>query len=83
VAEFYVERKSWLSAAKRSKAVIQRFPNTIWTKDALDIMLLSYQKLELPDLAADTQRIIDFNDFSDIATTVDPDKFGKAPPSSL
>ncbi|NOQ89583.1 MAG: outer membrane protein assembly factor BamD [Gammaproteobacteria bacterium] len=83
VAEFYIERKSWLSAAKRSKAVIERFPNTIWTKRALDIMLLSYQKLELDVLAADTQKIIDYNDFSDIATTIDPDKYGKVPPSKL
>ena len=81
IAEFYVERESWLSAAKRSKAVIEKFPKTIWTKRALDIMLLSYQKLELDTLAADTQRIIDYNDFSDIATTIDPDQFGKAPPS--
>ncbi|MBE9564786.1 MAG: outer membrane protein assembly factor BamD [Proteobacteria bacterium] len=83
IAEFYVERESWLSAAKRSKAVIEKFPKTIWTKRALDIMLLSYQKLELDTLAADTQRIIDYNDFSDIATTIDPDQFGKEPPSSL
>ena len=74
VAEFYIERKSWLSAAKRAKAVIERFPNTIWTKRALDIMLLSYQKLELNDLSAAIQRIIDYNDFSDIATTIDPDR---------
>jgi outer membrane protein assembly factor BamD len=83
VAEYYIERKSWLSSAKRAKAVIVRFPNTIWTKRALDIMLLSYQKLELADLAADTQRVIDYNDFSDIATTIDPDKYGKKPASSL
>lgn len=82
IAQFYIERKSWLSSAKRAKAVIERFPNTIWTKDALDILLLSYQKLGLTDLAADTQRIIDYNDFSDIATTIDPDKYGKAPPPS-
>lgn len=83
IAQFYVERKSWLSSAKRAKAVIERFPNTIWTKDALDIMLMSYQKLELTELAADTQRVIDYNDFSDIATTISPDKYGKAPPSSI
>ena len=82
IAKFYIERKSWLSAAKRGKTVIERFPNTIWTKDALDIMLLSYKKLELDDLAASIQRIIDYNDFSDIATTINPDKYGKAPPSS-
>lgn len=83
IAEFYIERQSWLSSAKRAKAVIVRFPNTIWTPRALEIMLLSYQKLELTELAADTQRIIDFNDFSDIATTIDPDKYGKKPPSTL
>ncbi len=83
IAQFYIERKSWLSSAKRAKAVIERFPNTIWTKDALDILLLSYQKLELTELAADTQKIIDYNDFSDISTTIDPTKYGKAPASSL
>lgn len=83
IAEFYIERKSWLSAAKRAKAVIVKYPNTIWTKRALDIMLLSYQKLELTELAADTQKIIDYNDFSDITTIIDPDKYGKAPPSTL
>lgn len=81
IAEFYIERKSWLSSAKRAKAVITKYPNTIWTKRALEIMLLSYQKLELTELAADTQKIIDYNDFSDISTTIDPDKYGKSPPS--
>jgi len=81
VAEFYIERKSWLSSAKRAKQVVTRFPNTIWTKRALDIMLLSYQELGLDDLAADTQKVIDYNDFSDTATTIDPDKYGKAPPT--
>ncbi len=83
VADFYIERKSWLSAVNRAKVVIERFPNTIWTKRALDIMLLSYQKLELTELAAGIQRIIDYNVFSDVATTIDPDKYGTAPPSGL
>lgn len=83
VAEFYIERKSWLSAAKRAKAVIIRYPETIWTKRAMDIMLQSYQNLGLTDLAADTKRIIDYNDFSDTSTTVDPDNYGKKPPTNL
>ena len=83
IAEFYIQRKSWLSAAKRAKAVITRYPNTIWTKRALEILLLSYQKLELNELAADIKRVIDYNDFSDISTPVDEsDKYGKAPASS-
>ena len=83
VAEFYIERKSWLSAAKRAKAVITRYPNTIWTKRALDIMLLAYQHLDLPELAAGVQEVIDYNDFSDTSTTVDPEKYGKKPPSDI
>ena len=83
IAEFYIERKSWLSSAKRAKAVIERYPNTIWTKRALEIMAQSYEELELEELAADTRRIIDYNDFSDSATTVNPDKYGSAPPPSL
>ncbi|HHJ36774.1 MAG TPA: outer membrane protein assembly factor BamD [Gammaproteobacteria bacterium] len=83
VAEFYIKRKSWLSSANRAKTVLERYPETIWTKRALDIMLLSYQKLALPELAADTQRVIDFNDFSDIKNTSDPDNYGKKPPAML
>ncbi|MCK4833916.1 MAG: outer membrane protein assembly factor BamD [Gammaproteobacteria bacterium] len=83
IAEFYIERKSWLSSAKRAKAVITKYPNTIWTKRALEILLQSYQNLELAELAADTQKIINFNDFSEVTTIIDPEKYGKAPPSSL
>ena len=83
IAEFYIERKSWLSSAKRAKSVIERYPSTIWTKRALEIMAQSYEELELEELAADTRRIIDYNDFSDTATTVNPDKYGSAPPPSI
>ena len=83
IARYYMQRKSWLSSAKRAKAVLENYPRTKWTKDALDILLISYQKLELPELAANIQRVIDYNDFSDLATTIDPTKYGKAPPSSL
>ena len=77
IAEFYMERKSWLSAVNRAKQVILKYPKTIWTKRALDIMAESYDKLELTTLAADTRRIIDYNDFSDLSTTLDPDKYGE------
>ena len=76
IAEFYLERKSWLSAANRAKRVIMRYPKTIWTKRALEIMAESYDQLDMKTLAEDTRRIIEYNDFSDIATTLDPDKYG-------
>jgi len=83
IAEFYVERKSWLSSAKRAKAVITRYPNTIWTKRALDILLLSYKNLELDDLAADIQEVIDYNDFSDLATKINSEEYGIEQPAEL
>ena len=83
IARFYIERKSWLSSANRAKAVVVKYPDTIWIKEALDIMLLSYQKLELKTLAADTQRVIDFNDFSNQAQTIDPDDYAKTTSPSL
>jgi outer membrane protein assembly factor BamD len=83
IAEFYVERKSWLSSAKRAKAVITRYPNTIWTKRALDILLLSYKNLELDELAAGIQEVIDYNDFSDLGTKIDSGEYGIEQPADL
>jgi len=83
IAEFYIKRGTWLSSAKRAKAVIERYPESIWVERALEILKESYDNLDLKDLAADTQRIIDYNDFANSKTTVDPDKYGKAPPSTL
>lgn len=83
IAEFYIERKSWISSARRAKAVIEKYPNTIWTKRALEILLQSYQKLGLTELAKDTQRVINHNDFSGVATTAKPNGDDAEPPSTL
>jgi outer membrane protein assembly factor BamD len=82
IADFYIERKSWLSSAKRAKTVITRYPNTIWTKRALDILLLSYQNLQLDELAAGVQEVIDYNDFSDLETKIDSKFYNVEPPPS-
>jgi outer membrane protein assembly factor BamD len=83
IAEFYIKRKSWISSAKRAEAVIKNYPNTVWTKRALEILLLSYQKLGLTELATDTQKIIDYNDFSGVTSTVEPTDELADPPSTL
>ncbi len=72
IAEFYIKRKSWISSARRAETVIENYPNTVWTKRALEILLLSYQKLGLTKLADGIQKIIDYNDFSGVAATVEP-----------
>ena len=60
-ALFYIEREAWLAAANRAKNVLERYEESSWSIDALEIMVIAYQNLGLDDLAADTQRILDLN----------------------
>ena len=62
IAEFYIERESWLSAVNRAKIVIERYQDSIWSHRALEIMVEGYKKLGLDDLAADAQRVLSLND---------------------
>jgi outer membrane protein assembly factor BamD len=61
IAEFYLKRDTWLSAANRAKAVIETYQNSIWRGRALEIMVTAYTNLGLNDLAADAQRVLSIN----------------------
>jgi len=61
IAEFYLERGTWLSAANRAKVVIESYQDSMWSYRALEIMVVSYKNLGLEDLAADAQRVLDLN----------------------
>jgi len=60
-AIFYIEREAWLAAANRAKKVLERYENSSWSLDALEILITAYKNLGLNDLAADTQRVLDLN----------------------
>lgn len=60
-AEFYVKRKTWLAAANRAKAVIEKYPHSIWRNRALEILVQSYSEMGLDDLARDTRRVLEMN----------------------
>ncbi len=62
IAEFYIERETWLSAINRAKTVIERYQDSIWSHRALEIMVEAYKNLGLDDLAADAQRVLSLND---------------------
>ncbi len=61
IAEFYLKRDTWLSAANRAKVVIESYQDSMWSYRALEIMVTSYKNLGLDDLAADAQRVLDLN----------------------
>jgi outer membrane protein assembly factor BamD len=61
VASYYQRRGAHIAAVNRAKEVLTTYPNTPSTRDALLIMVQSYDAMGLQDLRADAQRILDKN----------------------
>ncbi len=61
IAEFYIERDTWLSAVNRAKAVIENYQDSSWSHRALEIMIEGYKNLGLDELAADAERVLSLN----------------------
>jgi outer membrane protein assembly factor BamD len=51
VAEHYVKRGAWIAAAQRSDQIITEYDGAPAVQDALRIMILSYERLEMKELA--------------------------------
>jgi len=61
VARFYYSRGAYIAAINRSKVVLNKYGEGPQVEDALGIMFLSYQQMQMADLASDTRRIIELN----------------------
>ncbi|MCR4300955.1 MAG: outer membrane protein assembly factor BamD [Sulfuricaulis sp.] len=61
VARFYFERSAYVAAVNRAKYVLENYPRTPSTEDALGILALSYKSMGLDDLLKDTLRILGKN----------------------
>jgi outer membrane protein assembly factor BamD len=61
VADWYVRRGAWISALQRANNIVQHYPETPRVEDALQIMYTAYTNLGMPDLAADTQKVLEKN----------------------
>lgn len=62
VGLYYLRRGAYVAAAKRGQFVIENYPQSMYTDDALALMAQSYTKLGEDKLAADTKRILVAND---------------------
>ena len=60
-AAYYLKRGTYLAAANRAKYVLENYQKATAIPDALVIMVKAYRKLELNDLAADAQRVLQLN----------------------
>ena len=61
VAQYYADNGAQLAAANRAKYVVDNYQGTIAIPRALGIMVLSYQKLGMQELAADALRVLEMN----------------------
>ena len=57
VAAYYVRRGAYVAAANRAKFAVENFPGAPALEDSLSIMIESYRKLGMNDLAADAERV--------------------------
>ncbi len=58
VARYYYNRGAYVAAINRAQASLVNFPRTPANEDALDVLIKSYDKLGLPQLRDDSQRIL-------------------------
>lgn len=61
VANFYFNRDAYVAAANRSKYVIENYQRTPAVADALALMVKSYRKMDMPELAKDALRVLEIN----------------------
>ncbi len=58
VARYYYRRGAYVAAVNRAQITVQDFRQTPATEEALYLMSISYGKLGLADLAADSERVL-------------------------
>jgi outer membrane protein assembly factor BamD len=57
-ADYYYRRGAYVAAINRAQLAIREYKNAPATEDALHIMLMSYERLDQPQLAGDTKRVL-------------------------
>jgi outer membrane protein assembly factor BamD len=69
VADYYMRRGAYLSAANRGKYVLENYPQTPSIPEALLVMVQAYRQLGIDDLAADALKVLQLN-YPDKASAV-------------
>jgi outer membrane protein assembly factor BamD len=67
VARYYFKRGAYIAAAQRSKGAIEQYDGAPAVREALQIMIESYDRLNLQPLAAQTRQVYEANYAGDVA----------------
>ncbi|HET9651221.1 MAG TPA: outer membrane protein assembly factor BamD [Usitatibacter sp.] len=58
VAQYYLARGAYLAAANRAQDAITRFPNSPTHREALEIMIESYDRMNMKELRDDARKVL-------------------------
>jgi outer membrane protein assembly factor BamD len=61
VARYYVRRGAWVASADRARYAIENYDGAPAIRDALEIVVQSYDKLGLTELATDSRKVLAVN----------------------
>ena len=61
IAQYYYSRNAHVAAVNRARGVVENYSSTPAVEDALGIMMFSYTKMGLPELATDSRRVLELN----------------------
>ncbi|TVS11352.1 MAG: outer membrane protein assembly factor BamD [Wenzhouxiangella sp.] len=65
VGRYYFRRGAYVASLNRARYTIENFPGAPANLDALDLMARTFKRMELPELAADTRQVLEYN-FEDL-----------------
>jgi outer membrane protein assembly factor BamD len=61
VADYYMRRKAYIAVINRSRFVLENYPGTPQSADALMLLHQSYDELNMPELADDALAVLELN----------------------
>lgn len=61
VADYYLRRGAYVAVVNRGKYILNEHPGTPAIEHALGMMMLAYDEMGLPDLSADSRRVLELN----------------------
>ena len=70
IAEYYLKRGAFIASSERAKYMLETYPGAPASKDALMILIDSYNKLGSTNLAIETAKVLSAN-FSNYTYTID------------
>lgn len=59
VAQYYYRRGAYVAAVNRAQSLLKTYPETPATEAGLAVMVRSYDKMGLPELSKDAQRVLE------------------------